>query len=213
VARGDPVDGIGVVRYPDAVSGQLVTKSYRPRTGDHWGFVQLDQPRAQLLGPVDTRLPDPLARRRVERGEDLAPPAVENRERHSTVPFRCLGWIRNRRIACLADSGRQRVQGADAAGRQAEADSEPARGRDPDPQAGEGAGAEADGDQVDRLPAARRRGRPLDLLEQAGRVQGPPLRGEAELRLVKYLAVAPGAGDGVYRRGIEPDDDQGFATR
>jgi hypothetical protein len=30
---------------------------------------------------------------------------------------------------------------------------------------------------------------------------------------MKYLAVAPGAGDGVYRRGIEPDDDQGFATR
>jgi hypothetical protein len=43
-------------------------------------------------------------------------------------------------------------------------------------------------------------------------VPGPPLRGEPQLRLVKDLAVAPGAGDGVDRRGVEADDDQGFAT-
>lgn len=39
---------------------------------------------------------------------------------------------------------------------------------------------------------------------------GPPLRGEPQLRLVQDLAVAPGAGDGVDRRGIEADDDQRF---
>ncbi len=60
-------------------------------------------------------------------------------------------------------------------------------------------------------PAAAAAG--LDLGQQAGRVPGPSLRGKPQLRLVKYLAVAPGAGDGIYRRGIEPDDDQGFATR
>jgi hypothetical protein len=41
---------------------------------------------------------------------------------------------------------------------------------------------------------------------------GPPLRGKPQLRLVKDLAVAPGAGDGVNRRGVETDDDQEFAT-
>jgi hypothetical protein len=43
-------------------------------------------------------------------------------------------------------------------------------------------------------------------------VPGPPLRGEPQLRLVQYLAVAPGAGDGVNRRGVKADDDQGIAT-
>jgi hypothetical protein len=200
VARGDPVDGIGIVRYPDAVSGQLVTKSYRSRAGDRRGFLQLRHPLGQLLGPEDGGLPDPLTARGVESGEDLAPPAVQNGEPLALRPG-------------LADPGRHCVQGADTAGRQTEADPEPARRRDPDPQTGEGAGAEADGDQVDRRPASRRRCRPLDLLEQAGRVQGPPLRGQPQLRLVEYLAVAPGAGDSVNRRGIEPDDDQGCATR
>jgi hypothetical protein len=43
-------------------------------------------------------------------------------------------------------------------------------------------------------------------------MQGPPSRGEPQLRLVENLAVAPGAGDGVNRRGIETDDDQGRTT-
>jgi hypothetical protein len=199
VAPGDPVNGVGVVRNPDAALGQLVTKSYRPGTGDRRGLGQLAHPRRQLLGPVDRRLPDPLPRRRVERGEDLATPAVEDREK---LPLR----------ARLADPRREGVEGADAARRQAEADAEAAGGGDPDPQAGEGARAEADRQQVDRLPAAGRRGGPLDLLEQAGRVPGPPLRGEPQQRLVQDFVVAPGAGDGVYRRGVEADDDQGFAT-
>jgi hypothetical protein len=43
-------------------------------------------------------------------------------------------------------------------------------------------------------------------------MEGPPARGEPQLRLVQDLAVAPGAGDGVNRRGVEADDDQGRAT-
>jgi len=78
VARGDPVNGIGVVRYPDAVSGQLVPKSYRPRAGDRWRFLQRSDPLRQLVGPVDGRLPEPGAVGVIQRGEDLAPPAVED---------------------------------------------------------------------------------------------------------------------------------------
>jgi len=212
VARGDPVDGIGVVRDPDAASGQLVTKSYRPRTGDRRGRVQCTEAGGKPLGPVDGRLRDPGAVGRVEGGENLPAPAVEHGEHHSSVPFRCWRRIRNRRIARLVDPGRDRVQGADAAHRQAEAGGEAAPGRDPDPQAGEAAGADPDGDQVDRVPAAGGLGRILDLAQQAGRVPGPPARGQPQLRLVQNLAVAPGAGDGVDRRGVEADDYQRCAT-
>jgi len=192
------VDGIGIVRYADAVSGQLVTESYRPGAGDQRGFLQLRHPLGQLLGPVDGGLPGPLAVRRVERGEDLAAPAVEHRQ--------------PRPRKTLADPRRQGVERADAPRRQTEADAEPAGGGDPDPQAGEGAGAEPDREQVDPLPAPGRRGRPLDLLQQPGRVQGPPLGGKPQLRLVQDLAVAPGASNGVDRRGVEADDYQGCAT-
>jgi hypothetical protein len=193
------VDGIGVVRYRDAVSGQLVTESYRPRTGDRRRYLQAGDLRGQLLRSVDRRFPDPLAARLVERSEDLAPPAVQDRQPQALGPG-------------LADPGREGVERADPAHRQATAGAEPARGRDPDPQAGEGAGTEPDGDQIDRLPTPGGLDRPLDLAQQAGRVPGPPLWGEPQLRLVKNLAVAPGAGDGVNRRGVETDDDQGFAT-
>jgi hypothetical protein len=199
VAPGDPVDGIGVVRNPDAAAGQLLTESYRPGTCDQRGSLQLREPGRQLLGPVDRRLPEPLPRRRVERREGLAAPAVEDGEPRP-IP------------TGLADPGGEGVERADAPRRQAKADAEPARGGDSDPEAGEGARPEADREQVDRLPAARRRDRPLDLGEQAGGVPGPPLRGEPQLRLVQYLAVPPGAGDGVDRRGVEADDGQGAAT-
>jgi hypothetical protein len=211
VAPGDPVDGIGIVRYLDAVSGQLVSKSYRPRTGDHRGFVQPGDPLRQLLRQVDGRLPEPGAVGGVERGEDLAPPAVEDGER-LPVPFWRSSPRRNRRMLGLLDATRQGVEGADAARRKAEADAEPAGGRDPDPQAGEGAGTQPDRDQVDLGPTARRGGGALDLLQQPGRVQGPPRGGETQLRLVENLAVAPGAGDGVDRRGVEADDVQRAAT-
>jgi hypothetical protein len=198
VSRGDPVDGIGIVRYADAVSGQLVPESYRPRAGDHRCFLQLRHPRGQLLRAVDGGLPDPRPVGVVERGEYLAAPAVQNRQ--------------PRPRKTLADPRGEGVERADPAGRQAEADAETAGAGDPDPQAGEGAGAEPDREQVDPLPAAGRRNRPLDLLQQPGGVQGPPLGGKPQLRLVQDLAVAPGAGDGVDRRGVEADDYQGCAT-
>lgn len=200
MTRGDPVDGIRIVRYLDAVSGQLLTKSYRPRTGDRRSFVQLGEPPGQLLRPVDARLPEPGAVGGVERGEDLAPPTVEDGKPRPLRPG-------------LGDPCGKGIQRADASHRQAETDAEPAGGRDPDPQAGEGAGAEPDRDQVDLLPAPCRGGGALDLLQQPGRVQGPPRGGETQLRLVKDLAVAPGAGDGVNRRGVEADDVQNGATR
>lgn len=103
--RGDPVDGIGIVRYGDAVSGQLVTKSYRPRTGYRRGRLQPGDLRGQLLGSIDGRLPDPFAAGRVESGEDLAPPAVQDGEPQTVRPG-------------IPDPRRERVQGADAAGRQ-----------------------------------------------------------------------------------------------
>lgn len=212
MAPGDPVDGIGIVRYPDAVSGQLLAKSYRSRTGDRRGFVECSDPFGQLLGPIDRRFPDPLPIRAVERGEDLAAPAIEHGQR-SPVPFRCYVTKRNRRSARLADAGGERIQRADAARWQPEAEGEPAGGRDPHPQAGEGARPETDRDQADPLPAARCGGGALDLLEQAGRMEGPPLRGEPQLRFVEDLAVAPAAGDGVDRRGVEADDVQNGATR
>jgi hypothetical protein len=37
-------------------------------------------------------------------------------------------------------------------------------------------------------------------------VQGPSLGGKPKPRLVQDLPVAPGAGDGVDRRGVEADD-------
>jgi len=198
VPRGHPVDGIGIVRYPDAVSGQLVPESYRPRTGDRGGLAELRDPRRQLPRPADERLPEALARDRVERGENLAAVAVEHGQALALRPG-------------LANSPRQHVERADAAHRQAEADAEPAGAGDADPQTGERAGPEADGDQVDPVPAAGRGGRSLDLVEQAGRVQGPPLRGEPQPRLVQRLAVAPGAGGRVGGGGIEADDDQRLA--
>lgn len=194
--RGDPVHGIGIVRYPDAVSGQLVPKSYRSRAGDRRRRFQLRNPLGQLLGASDERLPDPLARGRVERGEDLAAKTVEDRQ---PLPLRAqLG----------GDTGGERVEGADAGGRQPGRGGEAVRGRDPDPQAGEGAGAEADRDQLDARPAAGGRGGALDLDQQRGRVPGPPGRGEPKLGLVQRLAVAPGAGGGIDGRGVEADDDQ-----
>jgi hypothetical protein len=199
VPRRDPVDGVGIVRNADTVASQLFAESYRSGTGNRRGFVERRYPLGKLLRPQDGGLPDPAPLGVVEGGEDLAPPAVEDGE--------C------RRVTLgLRDPAPQNVESADAAQRQAETDAEPAGAGDPDPDAGEGAGAEPDRDQVDGLPAAGRRGRSLDLLQEPGRVQGPPSRGEPALRLVQDLAVAPGAGDSVNRCGIEADDDQGRAT-
>jgi hypothetical protein len=188
------VDGIGIVRDPDAVPSQLVPESYRPRAGGRRRRGETRDPLLQLLGAADQRLPDPLPALAVERGEDLAAAGVEDGEAVA------LG-------TGLPHSASDRVQRADAGGQQAEAGGEPAGGGDADPQPGEGAGPEADGKQIDPLPAASGAGAALDLLQQRGRVPGTPLGGPQQ-RLVQNLAVAPGAGGGVGGRGVEADDDQ-----
>jgi len=187
--------GIVIVRNLQAVLGQFLAKSYRPRTGGRGRRRQLRHPCRQLLRPADERLPDPSSIRRVEGGEDLAAKAVEHGQPRAGG-------------AGLGDPPRERLEGADPGRRQAAGGGEPAGGGDPDSQPGEGAGAEADRDQVDLLPAAGCRGGGLDLAQQRGRVPGPPGRGEPQLRLVQGLTVAPGAGGGVDRRGVEADDDQ-----
>lgn len=78
--RGNPVDRVGIVRYPNAMPGQLVPKSYRPGTGGRRGLRQLGQAPLQLLRPADERLPDPLAAWPVERREDLAAARVADDE-------------------------------------------------------------------------------------------------------------------------------------
>jgi hypothetical protein len=199
VPRRDPVDGIGIVRDADAVASQLLAESYRPGTGRQRRLVQCGDPPGQLLRPVDRRIPGSFPASVVKSSKDLPAPAVEDSERRAPVRH-------------LRDPPPESVERADAPCRQPEADRETAGGGDPDPDAGEGAGAEPDREQVDLPPAAGRRGGPLDLRQQPGRMPWPPLRREAELRLVEQVAFAPGAGDGVDRRGVEADDEQGRAT-
>ncbi len=77
---GNPVNGIGIVRYLDAVPCQLVTKAYRPRTGGPRRRRQHGDPLLELLGQADQRLPETLAVGPVERREDLATAGVEHSE-------------------------------------------------------------------------------------------------------------------------------------
>jgi hypothetical protein len=196
VPRGDPVDGIGVSRDGNAVPGQLVPKSYRPRTGGRWRLGERRDSLLEVLGPGHEGLPDPTAVPVVERGEDLAPARVLDDEM----------------LAPVRHAAGDRVEGADATSGQVEAGGEPARRRDADPQPGERAGAEADRDQVDSDPAAGGVGGALDLGQQRAGVPGTPARGQAQQGLVQRLAVAPGAGGGVGSRGVEADDDQGGAA-
>jgi hypothetical protein len=198
VPRGDAVDGVGIVLYPDAVPGQLLPESYRPGTGRRGRRRQRRDPLLELLRPADQGLPEALSMLGVEGGEDLAAAGVEDREPRTAG-------------AGLPHPPPDRVERADAGHRQAEAGPEPAGGGDPDPQPGEGAGAEADREPVDPLPTAGRGGAALDLLEQGSGVLGPPVGGPQQ-RLLQRLAVAPGAGGGVGGRGIEADDDQNGAA-
>jgi hypothetical protein len=195
------VNGVGIVRYPDAVPGQLVPKSYRPRTGGRRRRGQRRDALLEFLRKTDERLPDPLAPLAVERREDLAATGVANGE--ALAPQ-----------AGLLHPRPERVERADPGDRRAETGTEPPRRRDPDPQTGERAGAEPDREQLDRPPAARGGGAALDLPEQGRRVLRSSLGGWPEQRLAEDLAVAPGAGGGVLGRGVEADDDQrGVASR
>ena len=196
MARRNPVNGVGVIRDPDAVPGQLTAKSYRPGAGDRRSGRQLGEPIRELLRPVDRRLPEPLFVDRVERGENLTPKTVLDGE-----PL-ALG------TQLGADPAADRVERADPPCGDAERRAQGLRGRNPNPQPGERAGSEPDRDQVDPGPAAGTRRGILDLGQQAGRMPGPPRFGEPQQRLVQNLAVAPGAGGGVGGRSVEADDDQ-----
>lgn len=196
--RGDPVNGVGIVRYPDTVPSQLVPKSYRPRAGGRRRCRERRQALLQLLGTADEGIPDPLPPLRVERHEDLAAAGIEHGEA-------IVGGI------ALPHPPSERIEGADAGHGQAEAGAQPARGCDADPQPGEGAGTEADRERVDPRPATGGAGAALDLLEQRGRVPRPP-RGGPQQRLVQSLAVAPGAGGGIGGRGVEADERQRSAA-
>ena len=100
------------------------------------------------------------------------------------------------------------VERADAGQRQPGAGAERPGAGDPHPQAGERAGADADRDPLDRAPAARGLGRPLDLLEQPRRVPRAAVGREAEQRLVEDLAAARRADGGVLGRRVEADQRQ-----
>jgi hypothetical protein len=196
VARGDAVDGIGVVRDADpACSFQLVTKSYRPGTGDRGGLGQLVETLREILRRHHGGLPEGRAGGVVEGDEDLAAITVEYGE---ALPGGSGG----------GDPGAERVEGGDAARRQPEAQRQPFGSGDPDPQAGERTGTETDRDQVDGRPAARRLGATLDLGEQPGRVARAAALVQPQLGLGQDLAVAPGAGGGIEGGGVEADDDQ-----
>jgi hypothetical protein len=166
VPCGNSVNGVGIVRYPDAVPGQLVTESYRPRAGGRRRHGQRRDTLLELLGATDERLPEAIPALRIEGGKDLAAAGVKEGE-----------------APAVSGSGRlphrppDRVEGADAGHRQAKADAEPTGGGDGDPQAGEGAGAETDREQVDALPAPSRSGTVLDLPQQRRRVPGPLVGG------------------------------------
>lgn len=189
------MDGVSVVRHIGPAIFQLIPKSYRPRSDRQRGLGQLRKPLAELGRGTYPGAPEAIARRRVVGGERLPPPGVENREA-ATVAGRG------------AQPVRQRVERADAGQRQAGAGTERPGAGDPDPQAGEGAGPEPDRDAPDRVPAARRLDRPLDLLEQPRRVPGAAVGREAEQRLVEDLAVARGADGGVLGRRVETDQRQ-----
>jgi hypothetical protein len=190
------VDGIGVVRDADtAGSFQLVTKAYRPGTADRRRSRHLGKPLRERLRAHHRRLPQGGARSVVERDEDLAAVAVEDREALARRPRR-------------ADAGAERVERGDPAPLLAQAERQPLGGGDADPQPGERSRPEPDRDQVDRVPAPGGLGAALDLGEQPGRVQRPTALGEPEVRLGDDLAVAPGTRGGVGGRGVEADDDQ-----
>jgi hypothetical protein len=186
------VDGVPVVRHLGPAILELISKSYRPRSGRQRGLGQLREPLAELGGGADPGAPAALARRCVVGGERLAPAGVENRK-----------------PAAATGGGRQpvgqRVERADAGQRQAGGGAERPGAGDADPQAGEGTGTEPDRDAVDRVPAPRGIGRTLDLLEQSRRVAGTAVGREAEQRLVEDLAAARGADGGVLGRRVEAD--------
>lgn len=197
--RGDPVHGVGVVGHIDAPTRQLLPKSYRPRSGSQRGLGQRGDTFGELGRRCDERLPEPLSRRGVERGEHLTAASVEHSE--------------GRRLSGgLAQPAADRIEGADTGRPEAEARAQPARGGDRYPHAGEGAGPEPDRDRPDPLPSACCRRRALDLAEQRGGVARAAVGGEPDQGLVQQLAAARRADRRVGRRRVEADDRERSAA-
>jgi len=187
--------GVLVARHLGSALFQLTAKSYRPRSGCQRGVVQQGEALAELRRRADPGSPETLPGAGVGGGEGLAPASVDDGEA-AAPPGR------------LGETVGERVERADPDQRQPGAGAESPGAGDPDPQAGERAGADADRDPLDRVPAARGLGRPLDLLEQPRGVPRATVGREAEQRLVEDLAAARRADGGVLRRRVEADQRQ-----
>jgi hypothetical protein len=196
VAGSDPVDGVIVVRHLGSASLELIAKSYRPGPGRQRRLGQLREALAELPRAADPGPPEALVGGRVVGGEGLPAARVEDRQPRAL------------RARPLGEAAPERVERVDPGQRQAGAGRERLGAGDADPQAGERARAEPDRYPLDRVPAACRRGRPLDLLEQPRRVPGAAVGGETEQRLVEDLAAARSADGGVLGRRVEADQRQ-----
>jgi len=152
------VDRIGVIGNLDS-AGELVPKSYRPRTSAKRRHRPAPQPLRQPVRRVDQRLPEAISLARVERREDLPSSCVEHGEAIALA-----GAIRH--------PSRQRVEGADAGEGQPQRRPQPQRRGDADPQAREGARTEADRERLDLAPAPRGVDDPLERGQQRRGMQG-----------------------------------------
>ncbi len=191
--RGDPVHGVGVVGHIDAPTRQLLPKSYRPRSSGQRGLGQCCDSLGKLSRRHDERLPEPLPRRRVERGEHLTSASIEDSQ------GKCLSGH-------LAQPSSHGIEGADTGRPKAEARAQPPRGGDRDPYSGEGAGPEPGGDRPDLLPSPDRGRRTLDLSKQRGGVTRAAVSGGPDQGLVQHLAAACRADRRVCRRRVEADN-------
>lgn len=192
VPCGDPVHRVRVVGDVDAPIRQLSTESYRPRTGCPRWLGQLREPLPKRPRSGDQRLPETLSPWRVERGEDLPPASVEHGQGGA--------------VSLFGNRAAERVEAADAGGRDARAGRQAEGRRQPDPDPDEGAGPAPDRDPPHLPPASARLRRTLHLGEQGGRVAGATVGRQAERRLVQHLAAAYGADRGVSGRRVETDD-------
>ena len=199
VARGDPVDGIGVVRYPDAVSRPARDEIVPPPNRRPTGLRRSSRdPLGELLGPADAPAPRAArrrrrrARRRPRRGSRRGRPAARPPPPASPIPRASASSVQTPR------AGRPRLAPSPRA--VAIPTRRPVKEPGPSPTAIRSTAPQP--------PAAvGRSARPRSSSPVA--CSGPPLRGEPQQRLVQDLAVAPGAGGGVDGRGVEADDDQG----
>jgi hypothetical protein len=114
---------------------------------------------------------------------------------------------RNSGRRCLiAHCAAKRVEGADAADRNAGAGRQASGRCQPDPDADKGPRPAADGDSAHLPPATACLRGALYLSEQSSRVPGSPIGSQAKRRLVQHLLAANRADRGVGGRRVETDD-------